>query len=517
MKMKNNAKLRKILSSPKLFIENFIQIVDKRQKLVPFKLNEMQEDFLKQIESEKYTILLKSRQVGGTVLCMAYAIYLSITRPNSTCLLMSYSKDSAAGIFAKLKQMYFSIPEVLRPKLTNNSKEELRLENGSRIITATCGTKDNARGMTLNFAHLSEVGLMESENIKRQLVAIEQALTPNAKIILESTAQGFNHFSDLWQKAKDGENMYTPYFSNWYDNKTMFADDYVDAVIMWKARNNGNVLTMAELDSEELDLHSKGATIEQLMWRRLKIANTGIDDFYSEFPSTDIQAFVATGNSVFLSDLIEERLRYLPKHLNRNDLKELNGVLKPYLNSSLFIWEKPKPDTKYFLGVDGAEGVGQDFSVISVWSEESIQVAEFRNNKIAPHILSEILYQLGLYYNYGFLVIEKASAGHTIVSKLRFDYKYRNMYMHKEYDARGRAKKKVGYVTNSTTKPLMINGFREKFEEGHIVINSKTLLEEMKVFKIEGSKMGAISGRHDDCLMATAMALVGIDSKVWYL
>ncbi|WP_262429870.1 phage terminase large subunit family protein [Paratissierella segnis] len=517
--MTNEEKLKKILNNPKLWIENFLHIVDKRGNLVPFKLNELQDDFLGSMD--KYNIILKSRQLGFSVLMLAYSLWIATTQSNSTCLLMSYSIDSATGIFEKLKQMYYTIPDVIRPELINNNKKELKFKNGSRIIVSTCGNKDVARGLTLKFCHLSEVAFMK-DTLPKQLLAIEQALVPDGKIVLESTANGFNYFSELWQKAKNGENMYKPYFANWYDNKTMFADDYTNAVEIWKARNNGKVLTVGELDSEELDLHSKGATIEQLTWRRLKIANAGggdkgLNNFYQEYPSTDIQAFITTGNSVFDSKKIDERERYLPKHLNRNDLKELNNVLKQYINSSLFIWEKVKPDTKYFLGVDSAEGVGQDASVLEVFSEEGIQVAEFRNNKIAPHLFAEVVYYLGLYYNYGYLVIEKASAGHTVVSKLRFDYKYRNMHMHKEYDARGRAKKKVGYVTNSTTKPMMINGFREKFEEGQIVINSKTLLEEMKVFKIDGDKMGAIKGRHDDTVMATAMALVGLDRGIWYI
>ncbi|CAK7015636.1 terminase family protein [Tissierella sp.] len=517
-KRTNKQKLQIIWNDPKLFIENFIQIVDKRGKIVPFKLNEMQDDFLSQME--KYSIILKSRQLGFSVFALAYSLWIGITKPNSTCLLMSYSIDSATGIFEKLKQMYFTIPEVLRPKLINNNKKELKFENGSRIIVATCGTKDVARGLTIKFAHLSEVAFMK-DTIQKQLLAIEQALTPDAKIILESTANGYNYYSELWTKAKSGENMYKPYFANWYENKTMFSDDYINAIEIWKARNNGELLTVADLDAEELDLHSKGATIEQLMWRRLKIANAGggekgLQNFYQEFPSTDTQAFVSTGNSVFPNKQIEERLRYLPKHLNRNELKDLNEILKQYLNQSLFIWEKPKPDMKYYIGVDSAEGVGSDFSVVEVFSEEGIQVAEFRNNKIAPHNFAQVVHELGKYYNYGQLVVEKASAGHTVVSKLRHDYRYRNMYMHKEYDARGRAKKKVGYVTNSKTKPLMVNKFRELFEENQIVINSKTLLEEMKVFKIEGDKMGAISGMHDDCVMATAMALMGFDG-VWYV
>lgn len=516
--MTHEEKIKIIWNDPRLFIENFIQIVDKRGKIVPFRLNELQDDFLSQME--KYNIILKSRQLGFSVFALAYSLYISITRANSTCLLMSYSIDSATGIFEKLKQMYFTIPDVIKPSLINNNKKELKFENGSRIIVATCGNKDVARGLTISFAHLSEVAFMK-DTISKQLLAIEQALTPSAKIILESTANGYNYFSEIWNKAKSSENMYKPYFANWYENKSMFKDDYINAVEIWKARNNGELLTLAELDAEELDLHKLGATIEQLMWRRLKIANNGggdkgLQNFYQEFPSTDTQAFISTGNSVFDSKKIDERLRYLPRHLNRNQLKGLKDILQNYLNNSLFIWEKPKLDMKYYLGVDSAEGVGQDYSVIQVFSEEGVQVAEFRNNKIAPHVFAQVVLELGKYYNRGQLIVEKASAGHTVVSKLRHDYRYRNMYMHKEYDARGRAKKKVGYVTNSKTKPLMVNKFREMFEENQIVINSKTLLEEMKVFKIEGDKMGAISGMHDDCVMSTAMAIMGFDG-VWYV
>ena len=89
----------------------------------------------------------------------------------------------------------------MRVELIANNKKELKFVNGSRIICATCGSKDVARGLTIRFAHLSEIGFMK-DTIDRQLLAIEQALTPNGKIILESTANGLNYFSELWNKAE---------------------------------------------------------------------------------------------------------------------------------------------------------------------------------------------------------------------------------------------------------------------------------------------------------------------------
>ena len=91
------------------------------------------------------------------------------------------------------------------------------------------------------------------------------------------------------------------------------------------------------------------------------------------------------------------------------------------------------------------------------------------------------------------------------------------MYKYKEYDARGKAKKKVGFVTNSKTKPIMINDFVELFETNQLVINSKDLLSEMKIFSFKDGKMGAIQGSHDDLVMSFAMAIVGIKSNVNYV
>jgi hypothetical protein len=138
--MDNNEKLKKIMSEPKLWIESFVKIVDKEGKLVPFKLNNEQAELLEGID--KYSIILKSRQLGISSVSLALSLYYALTQSNVTCLLMSYSIDSATGIFDKLKQMESDLPEVIRVKMVNNNRKELKFVNGSRIIVATCGTKD---------------------------------------------------------------------------------------------------------------------------------------------------------------------------------------------------------------------------------------------------------------------------------------------------------------------------------------------------------------------------------------
>ncbi len=465
---------------------------------------------------DKYNIILKSRQLGITTLSCAYSIYLAMTSSNTTCLLVSYSIDSATAISEKLKQLYNDLPDALKVDLVANNKKELKFVNGSRIICATCGSKDVARGLTIRFAHLSEVGFMK-DTVDKQLLAIEQALTPNGRIVLESTANGLNYFSELFNKAGRKENMYHSFFFSWIDDKVMFADEYK----MFSQRYidmYGKLPAEDELTDEEKGLRLQGATLEQLVWRRLKISNSSEESFKQEFPSNPIEAFVSTGSNVFTPKLIHERLQYVDEaKAIRNRYNGCPVSLLPWLKSELSIWALPKRGEKYYIGVDTSEGLSQDYSAIQVVSSEGVQVAEFKSNKVKPFQFAEIVNDIGIYYNKALLVVEKASAGHTVVDKLKNDYKYSNMYKYREYDARGRAKKKIGFVTNGKTKPLMINDFVELFETSQIVINSKELLSEMKLFQFKDGKMEATVGNHDDLVMAFAMALVGIKSGINYI
>jgi hypothetical protein len=58
--MNNTEKFKKIWGSPILFIQNFMKITNKNGEVVPFILNPMQKDFIKNMDS--YNTILKARQ-----------------------------------------------------------------------------------------------------------------------------------------------------------------------------------------------------------------------------------------------------------------------------------------------------------------------------------------------------------------------------------------------------------------------------------------------------------------------
>ena len=96
---KAGAKLRAIMANPVLWARYFLKITDKTGQLVPFEFNPQQLDLVNNLQ--KYNLVLKSRQLGITSVACALSLYYCHTEKNITCLLMSYSMESARGIFEK--------------------------------------------------------------------------------------------------------------------------------------------------------------------------------------------------------------------------------------------------------------------------------------------------------------------------------------------------------------------------------------------------------------------------------
>lgn len=499
------------------WIQTFIRIADKTGKVIPFILTPEQRKFVNGMEKEN--IILKSRQLGLSSVTVALSIRACIVQDNTTCFLVSHNQSSTNTIFDKLKQQFNSLPDFIKPELVTNNRQELKFVNGSKITCLTAGNKEIGRGDTLNgVIHLSEYAYWK--NPEKQLNALSQAVSDTGKIIIESTACGFNKFSDVYYQAKNHENSYKSFFFNWIDGKELFKNQYQQAMEEYKARNSCELL-YEDLDADEIQLYDIGASLEQLAWRRKKISTDGKDAFNVEYPATDSDCFLTSGTQLFdskridgcIQTIIKDKITYLAK----DKIVGLPLILQNLYGKSLQIWGIPKSGEKYYIGVDCSEGIGQDYSTAIVLNKDGEQVAQLKNNQIKPYQMADVIDALGRYYNKALLTIEKASGGHSVIERLRYDKRYMNMTKYKTYDEFNRAIWKVGFDTNNKTKSIIVNDGREWFEKGLLQIRSRELLDEMKVFVVtDKGGMGAISGSHDDLVMGLCLAIVGMKNALWY-
>ncbi len=501
------------------WIQTFLKIADKSGNIIPFVLTPEQREFLLSLTNKN--IVLKSRQLGLSVVCIAESIREVVTRDNCTCALISHNQSSCNAVFDKLKQQYNSLPEWIKPETIQNNRQALTFKNGSSIVCLTAGNKDLLRGNTITgVCHCSEIAFWKDTD--RQLKALMQACSESSTLILESTANGFNKFSEVYYQAKNGENDFQSYFFGWVNGRTLFQGQYDIAVDKYKASHQGKMITADDYDEDEKALIELGATPDQIVWRRSKIATEGEETFHVEFPNTDTECFLSTGQQLFdnkrLSKLLSQFATKKPIPIALEKLSNIPSILRPYVsNKSLTVWKIPKRGTKYYCGVDCSEGLGQDYSTIICMDAQGEMVAQFKNNKIKPYEFADVLDAFGRWYGKALLTIEKASGGHSVIERLRYDKSYMNMTKYKTYDEYQRVIWRVGFDTNAKTKSIAVNDAREWFDKGLVNIKSEDLLNEMKVFVAEeNGKMGAMVGSHDDLVMAFCLCIVGIKNGFWY-
>ena len=503
------------------WIETFLKIADKSGKIVPFKLTDEQRIIASGLEHKN--IISKARQLGCSVLISALSIRRCVCHPNTTCVLISHSQESTNKVFGKLKQMFYSLPDCIRPELLTNNRQELSFVNGSRISCQTAGNKDLLRGDTCTgILHCSEYAMWKDQ--ERQMQSMMQAVTESCTVIIESTTKGFNSFTSTYMQASNGENDFKPFFFSWINARKLFEPQYKQAVKSYKARHNGKMLTEDDYDDEEKYLATLGMTPEQAVWRRMKIAESSLDSFHEEYPSSFEESCIVTGSSVFDNGkIVRLQQAILDKNiapLPLSKIVDIPTLLRTHVsNRNLKVWELPKIGKKYVLGCDLSEGLGgnRDYSTIFVMDKDGRQVAEFASNKIKPYQMADIIDAMGRWYNKGLLVVEKASGGHSCIERLRYEKHYMNMYKYKSYDEFKRTIWQVGFDTNVKSKSLAVNDMREWFDKNLIDIQSNELLEEMKTFVAEDNgAFNAVSGSHDDRISACWLAIEGAKNGFWY-
>lgn len=520
--MTKEEKLKRIVADPVLWCKYFCNIVDKSGRKVHFNPTYHQKVLAKNFG--KFNIVAKSRQLGITSWAIAYSLYLTHTEPDTVCMLMSYSLDTVDIVFKKLKAMYDDLNPAVKIRDVANNRKELILENRSRIVCSVCGSKDAARGATLRYVHLTEVAFMDDEKLKNQLVAIEAALRPDGQVVLESTSNGMNRWYELWLRAVNKESQYKPFFFSWLDDNRQFLQEYEECTDVYRNRHDGLDLTTEELDEEELALYNKmdgdknPLAMKKLMWRRVKISNIGLEKFRQEYPTTAMESFLVTGNNVFDPEKIQTRVNGMSDTQPLAIPGNVSAIIRKW-KRDLKIWQTPKSGMRYYAGVDTGEGIGSDNSVIEIVNADGLQVLEFASNKVKPYEFADLVRSIGIWYNTALLVVEKLSAGHTVVDKL-YDSanRYLRLYKYKEYDAKGNVRKKPGFQTSAKSRPIIINRLVEMFETGQVCINSKALLDEMKAFQLDDKgKQQAVQGAKDDRVLAFAMALEGLVNGIWYV
>lgn len=239
----------------KRFIENELTIIDKHREEVVFKLNKIQRRFAD--EATGKDVVLKARQMGFTAFITAAYDADFILKPNSQSVVVADSADNAISMLERVKWYLESYERKngIKVPLKYNSKYELaNAVIGSKFNIGTAQNVEFGRSRTIDNAHLSEAAFYP--HFQKLLASLLQAVVPDGKVIIETTANGFNDFKTFWDASVLGDTGFTPHF---YAASELYPQEFLEQ----KRRELGERL------------------------------------FQQEYPETPQEAFITSGNPYF--------------------------------------------------------------------------------------------------------------------------------------------------------------------------------------------------------------------------
>lgn len=454
------------LKDPKFYLENFCKIKGKQPGLIPFILNQAQTDLFNTLNKSSRVIINKARQIGFSSAATGYLYHMAITTPGINVALIGYNSDLTAELLDKVKTFYRTTPDAMKPQIKYNSRYEITFPVLDSKILVLPSTENVGRGYTLFAALLTELAFWTSAEEK--MLAIENAVPSNGKIIIESTPNGIG---------------------NLYHRMWMAENDYVKKQYGW----------WWHYTPEEIEV----------IRRRINDPMRFAQEYELEF--------LATGRPVF-SPLLVKKLRNGVLKIG-DTVKTQNG--KDYIvkgeDDGTIVYFPPVPGRKYVLGADVAEGVtGGDYSVFVIFDRESGDEVAIWRGYLSADRFGGLLDKWGRLYNNALAVVEVNNHGLTTLTTLR-NQKYPQIYFRPtKFDQMGTSySDRIGWKTTKITKPLMIDDLGETLREGSLKIHSLTTLDEMLTFVFDDDgNMVTQWGFHDDCILATAIAFQGY--KVLY-
>ena len=498
----------------KQYIEKYIKIRDKSGKIINLQFNEPQQRLYDIIKEQKLKnkpvriVILKARQLGFSTIAESILFKETTTKFNVNTGIITHQDEATKNLFNMSKLMYECLPPEMKPSKKASNAQELIFDNDkgtglkSKIRCMTAGSQGVGRSYTYDNLHVSELAFWPG-NKKTTMTGLLQAV-PNLSstiIIIESTANGFEYFKEIWDGAVAGENDFIPLFVGWNELK-----DYQMPY------------TGFELTSEEIQLQKDyNLSLEQLTWRRWCIRNNcsnDIEQFKQEYPITPEEAFISTGACYFNKEIIMGRINkiknikplrkgYFSYSINGNNISDIEFIDddKGYID----IYEEPKEGHPYVLGGDTA-GDGSDyFTGLVIDNSNSKQIAKLRHNKIDEDEYSRQIYCLGTYYNNALVGLENNYS--TYPTKKLKEYDYPKMYIREVEDNIAEViQDKYGFLTTKATRPIILAMLKEIFRDNISYINDLDILYEGLVFiKNEKGRPEAEQGKHDDLIMGLAI------------
>lgn len=447
--------IAKCIDDPVYFIRTYVKIVNVDRGLISFEMWPFQEDMVENFHKNRFSICKMPRQVGKTTTSAGYMLWCILFQENFSVAILANKGDLAQEILSRIQYAYEYLPIWLQQGIVLWNKRRIELENGSKIASFAT-SNSGVRGGTYNLIFLDEFAFVPQNMANDFFTSTYPVISSGktTKVIIVSTPYGLNHFYKMWVDAEEGRSTYKP-----------------------------------------LEVHWSMVPGRDEKWKEETIRNTSEEQFRQEFETEFI------GSSATL--IPGSKLRALAF---RNSI---------YTEEGLDVYHLPELGHNYVATVDCSEGVGLDYSAISVIDITEIpykQVAKYRSNQMPPIVFPTIIYNIARKYNDAYVLIETNNVGQQVADILHYDLEYEYIYQIQRSTSKGQSvsagfKKAVSFGVKTTTpvKKIGCANLKALVENDRLLIEDFDTISELNTFVRVRDSYEAEEGNNDDIVMTLVL------------
>lgn len=309
----------KYLLDPRLFIETFFKIIDKKGRLVPFYFNNVQEEYYNFLiknywkpykTKEGYTKYkfqgirvdeLKSRQYGGSTFIEGIISYDTLTNEGVNSRIYCQDYEYSKQMLQKPKLFYDNLPEGFKPDLGYNTVGLLTFPKLMSSIKAEkpgaseSVARKQGRSTTIHNLHVSE--LAEWVNAETTMLGLMEAVPPEGNVFIESSPKKIgDYFFSLYNQGKESKSEWKSRFVPWFTIEQYKKD-------LTKDQEQEIEISLTKKEIELIQEYN--LTFNQIAWRRSKISEKLGNErsFLKEYPEDDVSCFESGAELIFPIEL----------------------------------------------------------------------------------------------------------------------------------------------------------------------------------------------------------------------
>ena len=491
-------------------------------------------------------VILKSRQLGASTFFLALDLFWAFEHSGLLGVFATHEDASRDQFRNQIDLFLTTLPKGYKVPDKRSNQNMLVLQNKSLFRYLVAGQRASSnrlgRSGSSNYLHATEVAFWGSED---EIASLNQGLSErwaHRLYFYESTANGYNHYWQLWRIALESPAQRAIFVGWWRDERNEFGADHPNYKF-YMPQGTRTPLTDREKRGVKEVREQYGVRVNagQLAWYRYTLeTKCGGDESMmdQEQPWVAEDAFQSTGSIFFNNEVMgramkrAERLNEMnafnirvPERFSDMEIVPLKQAMLH--KADLRMWEMPSSWGRYVIGVKPATGAG-DEGVISVWrvfADIAEQVAEYASDDISTLRLAWVVaYLCGLYrplmwhidvLGSGMAVLKELDnlkqqrhimTGPDSSSMLNVLGRMRDFYFRRPDSLSGNVVRH--WKTTLDTRRLLMDIFKNRVESDRAQVRSLACLEHMrKLVVTTGEAVEATTNFDDSRPVAAALAI----------